>query len=180
MLDQGKLSEYSNWKQKLDLHMDPIDLRMASVREARNAERRFCFEVITPQFKRIYQATSEDDMKNWIRALNNALQSAVEGRGISPPLPPPKQNTSSIGRDIGSVLTGKSSSYSGHHSHSTSSNNGVNRRTTVGARPSYVRGDNSYEENPSRLLQTVRDADEGSTGVQIVGPRPRSNGCRST
>lgn len=54
VLDQGKLSEYSNWKQKLDLHMDPIDLRMASVREARNAERRFCFEVITPQFKRIY------------------------------------------------------------------------------------------------------------------------------
>ncbi|BDD56525.1 hypothetical protein MAP00_001972 [Monascus purpureus] len=162
VLDQGKLSEYSNWKQKLDLHMDPIDLRMASVREARNAERRFCFEVITPQFKRIYQATSEDDMKNWIRAINNALQSAVEGRGISHPLPPPKQNTSSIGRDIGSVLTGKSSSYSGHHSHSPSSNNGVNRRTTVGARPSYVRGDNSYEENPSRLLQTVRDADEGN------------------
>ena len=82
MLDQGKLSEYSNWKQKLDLHMDPIDLRMASVREARNAERRFCFEVITPQYKRIYQATSEEDMGNWIRAINNALQSAVEGRGM--------------------------------------------------------------------------------------------------
>jgi Arf-GAP/SH3 domain/ANK repeat/PH domain-containing protein len=163
VLDQGKLSEYSNWKQKLDLHMEPIDLRMASVREARNAERRFCFEVITPQFKRIYQATSEEDMANWIRSINNALQSAVEGRGLPPP-PVPSKNESS-GRDIGSILTGKSSSVSGHHGYSNSASNsgGVNRRTTVGARPSYVRHDsNNYEENPSRLLQVVRDADEGN------------------
>lgn len=169
MLDQGKLSEYSNWKQKLDLHMEPIDLRMASVREARNAERRFCFEVITPQFKRIYQATSEEDMANWIQSINNALQSAVEGQGMPPP-PVPSKNESS-GRDIGSVLTGKSSSVSGHHSYSnSSSSSGVNRRTTVGARPSYVRHDsNSYEENPSRLLQAVRDADEGNTWCADCG-----------
>ncbi|KAE8133138.1 hypothetical protein BDV38DRAFT_194172 [Aspergillus pseudotamarii] len=172
VLDQGKLSEYSNWKQKLDLHMDPIDLLKASVREARNAERRFCFEVITPQYKRIYQATSEEDMGNWIRAINNALQSAVEGRGMSPPLSPTTDN-SSIGRDIGSVLTGKSSSYSGQHSHSNASNtsnNSVTRRTTVGARPSYVRGDgNSFEDNPSRLLQTVRDADQGNNWCADCG-----------
>lgn len=142
--------------------MEPIDLRMASVREARNAERRFCFEVITPQFKRIYQATSEEDMANWIRSINNALQSAVEGRGMPPAPPVTTKNESSTGRDIGSVLTGKSSSVSGHHSHSSSSS-GVSRRTTVGARPSYVRHDsNTYEENPARLLQVVRDADEGN------------------
>src|SRR5512140_3368910 len=82
VLDQGKLSEYSNWKQRLDLHMEPIDLRLASVREARNAERRFCFEVITPHFKRVYQATSEEDMNSWIMSINNALQSAVEGRAF--------------------------------------------------------------------------------------------------
>ncbi|KAI9370501.1 hypothetical protein BJX61DRAFT_88459 [Aspergillus egyptiacus] len=162
VLDQGKLSEYSNWKQKLDLHMDPIDLRMASVREARNAERRFCFEVITPQFKRIYQATSEEDMGNWIRAINNALQSAVEGRSTYPPPPlSADAGSTSIGRDIGSVLTGKSSSVS-HHSHSSAASN-VTRRTTVGARPSYVRGDSQgYEDNPSKLLQAVRDADQGN------------------
>lgn len=178
MLDQGKLSEYSNWKQRLDLHMEPIDLRMASVREARNAERRFCFEVITPQYKRIYQATSEEDMGNWIRAINNALQSAVEGRGMaSPPLPPTKGSSknegSSFGRDIGSVLTGKSSSYSGQHSSSSSSatattataaTGSVNRRTTVGARPSYVRSDTQgyYDEDPAKLLQAVREADQGN------------------
>jgi Arf-GAP/SH3 domain/ANK repeat/PH domain-containing protein len=162
VLDQGKLSEYSNWKQNLDLHIDPIDLRMASVREARNAERRFCFEVMTPQFKRIYQATSEEDMGNWIRAINNALQSAVEGGGVSSS-PPTSRADAPIGRDIGSVLTGKSSSYSGQHSHSSGSNNNVSRRTTVGSRPSYVRNDcSSFEENPSRLLQVVLEADQGN------------------
>lgn len=150
--------------------MEPIDLRMASVREARNAERRFCFEVITPQYKRIYQATSEDDMANWIRSINNALQSAVEGRGMPSP-PVTAKDESSTGRDIGSVLTGKSSSVSGHHSYSSSSSSaGVNRRTTVGARPSYVRNDsNDYEENPPRLLQVVRDADEGNNWCADCG-----------
>ncbi|KAI9848710.1 MAG: hypothetical protein M1837_006797 [Sclerophora amabilis] len=167
VLDQGKLSEYSNWKQKLDPHMDPIDLRMASVREARNSERRFCFEVITPQFKRVYQATSEEDMNNWISAINNALQSAVEGGGVAASFKPSPDRDPSK-RDIGSILTGKSTSHAGYgsHYHSHNSNspaNTVNRRTTVGARPTYTRtNSNSFEENPDKLLQIVRDADQGN------------------
>lgn len=111
-------------------------------------------------------------MANWIRSINNALQSAVEGQGMPPP-PLSSKNESSSGRDIGSVLTGKSSSVSGHHSYSNSSStsaSGVSRRTTVGARPSYVRNDsNSYEENPSRLLQVVREADEGNNWCADCG-----------
>ncbi|KAI0482427.1 ArfGap-domain-containing protein [Xylariaceae sp. FL0804] len=161
VLDQGKLSEYSNWKQKLDLHMDPIDLRMASVREARNAERRFCFEVITPQYKRVYQATSGEDMTSWIVSINNALQSAVEGHGV-------KEKPTSPGDShslFGSVLTGKSSSlnhgsYGGHSSVSAAF---PSRRTTVGARPGNVRvPSNSYDESPDKLLQSLRDNDQGN------------------
>ncbi|KAI9676215.1 MAG: hypothetical protein M1829_003044 [Trizodia sp. TS-e1964] len=170
VLDQGKLSEYSNWKERLDLHMDPIDLRMASVREARSAERRFCFEVITPQFKRVYQSTSEEDMNNWISAINNALQSAVEGRGIQPErFSQPSPKDGSLRRDIGSVLTGRSSLYSSYsglmHSSSlsTSSSGNVFRRTTVGARPSYIRtGSSNFEENPDKLLQLIREADQSN------------------
>lgn len=151
--------------------MEPIDLRMASVRVARDADRRFCFEVITPHFKRIYQATSEEDMVNWINSINNALQSAVEGRGTAQPAPPSSMKSEgSLIRDIGSVLTGKSSSLSGHHGHSASNTSGVNRRTTVGARPSYVRTDsNSFEDNPSKLLQLIRDADQGNTSCADCG-----------
>lgn len=167
VLDQGKLSEYSNWKQKLDLHMDPIDLRMASVREARNAERRFCFEVITPNFKRVYQATSEDDMNSWIISINNALQSAVEGRSGRDRYASPASagNDSSLKRDIGSILTGKSQSvlHGSHHSHSSSSSGIPFRRITVGARPTPVRTHSSgYDENPDQLLQMLRDNDQGN------------------
>lgn len=166
VLDQGKLSEYSNWKQRLDLHMEPIDLRMASVREARGAERRFCFEVITPQYIRVYQAPSEEDMHAWINALNNALQNAFEGRGPPPQFSPTSSPTHVAHRDIGSILTGKSSSYSGHHHQSPASRdaaNSVYRHRTVGARPSYIRNDSSsLEENPSQLLSIVREHDQGN------------------
>lgn len=76
-------------------------------------------------------------------------------------------------RDIGSILTGKSSSYSGHHQYhhhyspsnasATSPANSVSRRTTVGARPTYTRTDsNSFHENPSKLLHIIRDHDQGN------------------
>ena len=168
VLDGGKVSEYSNWKERLDLHNDPIDLRMASVREARNAERRFCFEVITPQYTRVYQATSEEDLNSWISAINNAVQSAMEGRGLKDmPSPTPQPTHHSIRRDIGSILTGKSSSL-GHGAHQSNSaaaaaSNSVFRRTTVGARPVYSRqGSSSFDENPDKLLQLLRDTDQGN------------------
>lgn len=162
VLDQGKLSEYSNWKDKLDLHREPIDLRMASVRIARDAERRFCFEVITPHFKRVYQATTEDDMNHWINAINNALQSAFESGGQAPQ----QARKEPAGRDFGHVLLGKSSSQSGPHGYSGYSGRdsaGVSRRITVGSRPTYTRtSSNSYDDNPSKLLDQIRNNDQGN------------------
>ncbi|RCI15652.1 hypothetical protein L249_3583 [Ophiocordyceps polyrhachis-furcata BCC 54312] len=167
VLDQGKLSEYSNWKQRLDLHIEPIDLRMASVREARNAERRFCFEVITPSFKRVYQATSEDDMNSWIVSINSALQSAMEGRAGHERAGHAQGSGEMSGqRDIGSILTGKTHS-AGHGAspphHAGTGSVLPSRRITVGARPTMVRTSSSgYDENPDKLLQMVRDADQGN------------------
>ncbi|KAL5614350.1 hypothetical protein BROUX41_004456 [Berkeleyomyces rouxiae] len=174
VLDQGKLQEYSNWKEKLDLHMDPIDLRTASVREARNADRRFCFEVITPNLRRVYQATSEEDMNSWIMSINNALQSAMEGRGVRDIKPSPVTESSSFKRDIGKILTGKTGSLHGLHSnhHQTfGSSAGIPiRRTTVGARPSTARTTTStYDENPDRLLQMLRDNDQGNSWCADCG-----------
>ncbi|KAB5580818.1 PH domain-containing protein [Coniochaeta sp. 2T2.1] len=168
VLDQGKLSEYSNWKQKLDLHMEPIDLRVASVREARNAERRFCFEVITPQFRRVYQATSEEDMNSWIMSINNALQSAVESRASS--FKPAAAPHESAFNKIGSILTGKSPS-TGHNNHYHASGAATavpQRRITVGARPSTARS-SSFEEHPDKLLQALRKHDEGNSWCADCG-----------
>ncbi|EMR68825.1 putative arf gtpase activator protein [Eutypa lata UCREL1] len=114
VLDGGKLSEYSNWKQKLDLHMDPIDLRMASVREARNAERRFCFEVITPHFKRTLR---ENDQGNtwcadcgsnskveWV-SINLAIILCIECSGIHRSLGTHISKVRSLTLDITSFTT---------------------------------------------------------------------------
>jgi Arf-GAP/SH3 domain/ANK repeat/PH domain-containing protein len=155
VLDQGKLSEYTNWKQSLELHMEPIDLRMASVREARNAERRFCFEVITPQYTRVYQATNEDDLRSWISAVNNALQTAVETTGKSD-----RPSTDSLPgqthRDIASVLTGKSPSMSSHRN--TYGSKAPARHATVGDRPGVYRREETLGDE-GKLLRQVRDAD---------------------
>ncbi|KAB8336967.1 hypothetical protein FH972_021271 [Carpinus fangiana] len=168
VLDQGKLSEYVNWKQNLEPHMEPIDLRMASVREARSAERRFCFEVITPNFTRVYQATGEDDMRSWIVAINNALQSAFESRN---PHEPVQSSASSRGNNIARDLFGKSSSYHGHRSSSSAAYYGqkhVHRHATVGDRPPLTQAQ-SNEERPARLLQTIRAADAGNSWCADCG-----------
>jgi Arf-GAP/SH3 domain/ANK repeat/PH domain-containing protein len=142
--------------------MEPIDLRVASVREARNADRRFCFEVITPHFTRVYQATSEEDMKSWIFTINNALQGAVEGKGLAGPVPSDSPTTTnSIRKDIASVLTGKSASTNHRSGHG--SNKTVGRHATVGDRPSYFKPQfEANNESSQKLLQKIRDADVGN------------------
>ena len=168
------MSEYTNWKQKLDLHMDPIDLRIASVREARNAERRFCFEIVTPSFTRVYQATSEEDMKSWIATINNALQSAVEGKGMQsqPPVEttPPSGGSGSIRKDIASVLTGKSASTGHRSSHGAYGSKVPHRNATVGDRPvSRPQQTPEVSESSQRLLKQIRDADPANTTCADCG-----------
>jgi Arf-GAP with SH3 domain, ANK repeat and PH domain-containing protein len=157
-MDQGKLSEYTNWKEKLDLHMDPIDLRVASVREARNAERRFCFEVITPQFTRVYQAPSEEGMRSWIHAINSALQSAVEGRQAASG-PVTESLPGSTRRDIASVLTGKSTSLSHRTGHPPGQGKAPSRHATDGKAQHHA----AINASSDKLLKQVREADAGNT-----------------
>lgn len=71
--------------------MEPVNLRFATVRVARKADRRFCFEVITPKFRRLYQATSQDDMQAWITTINNAIESVLNGQGSVLDLVHPQQ-----------------------------------------------------------------------------------------
>ncbi|KAI7900117.1 uncharacterized protein BX663DRAFT_518634 [Cokeromyces recurvatus] len=59
--------------------LEPINLRFATIREARDAERRFCFEVITPKFRRMYQATSNEELSEWLATINNAIIDLLNG-----------------------------------------------------------------------------------------------------
>lgn len=169
VLDQGRLSEYSNWKDRMELHREPIDLRMASVRVARDADRRFCFEVITPHYKRVYQATGEEDMMSWIKTINNALQSAFEGRSNS--ANPSSTKSERSGSEFGVALTGKSLSQSGPHGTPGRSDvSGVSRRVTVGSKPVYTTPTAPVpEENPTKLLDQLRSNDGGNRSCADCG-----------
>ncbi|KAF9107727.1 hypothetical protein BGX27_008622 [Mortierella sp. AM989] len=80
VLSEGQLHEYSHWRKGVTQpHIDPINLRIATVRSCRNQDRRFCFEVITPKFRRVYQAINSEDMNSWISVISNAIQSLLNG-----------------------------------------------------------------------------------------------------
>ncbi|KAG0197100.1 hypothetical protein BGX28_009383, partial [Mortierella sp. GBA30] len=80
VVSEGHLHEYSHWKKGATmLHNEPINLKISTVRPCRNQDRRFCFEVITPKYRRVYQATSTEDMNSWISVISNAIQSLLDG-----------------------------------------------------------------------------------------------------
>ncbi|CEP17204.1 hypothetical protein [Parasitella parasitica] len=110
VLSNGHLHEYSNWKKHLETHMEPINLRFATVREARNADRRFCFEIITPNFRRMYQATSSEELSSWIATVNNAICSLLNGMSSSTDLryesTLKKSNTWKQARSLSGALSG--------------------------------------------------------------------------
>ncbi|KAI8645227.1 hypothetical protein BD408DRAFT_412011 [Parasitella parasitica] len=110
VLSNGHLHEYSNWKKHLETHIDPINLRFATVREARNADRRFCFEIITPNFRRMYQATSSEELSSWIATVNNAICSLLNGMSSSTDLryesTLKKSNTWKQARSLSGALSG--------------------------------------------------------------------------
>lgn len=77
VLAGGQLCEYAD--DKLELNNAPINLRFATVREARTQDRRFTFEVITPSLRRIYQATSTEEAQAWLKTIANVIQSLLDG-----------------------------------------------------------------------------------------------------
>lgn len=112
-------------------------------------------------------------MNSWIMSINNALQSAVEGRAFKDKPTVSASDSGFNGMDIGSMLTGKnpSTGHIGHGGHSSGghSSSGIpSRRTTVGARPGTSRS-SSFDDNPDRLLQMLRDNDQGNTWCADCG-----------
>ncbi|PWN20456.1 hypothetical protein BCV69DRAFT_210495 [Microstroma glucosiphilum] len=78
----GHLSEHTGWRGKKTI-MTPtqpmIDLQFATVRETRAVERKFVFEVVTRHGRRLYQASTESGMQEWIKAISNAIESLCNG-----------------------------------------------------------------------------------------------------
>ncbi|XP_026676899.1 LOW QUALITY PROTEIN: arf-GAP with coiled-coil, ANK repeat and PH domain-containing protein 2-like, partial [Diaphorina citri] len=54
------------------------DMRLCSVRPALDQERRFCFEVISPNKSHMVQADSEESYHAWIQALQEVIGAAIQ------------------------------------------------------------------------------------------------------
>ena len=103
-------------------------------------------------------------MKSWIYTINNALQSAVEGKGSSGPVALDSPS-GSVRKDFASALTGKSASQ-GHRS-SYIGNKMVGRHATVGERPQRLQDPNN--ENSQKLLLKLREAEPANRSCADCG-----------
>lgn len=88
VLSNGQLGEYADWRDAhsgamtLSPNNTPIDLRFASVKDAKGMNRRWAFEVVTrDSVRRFYQARSEKEMREWVAAINRAIESLLNGTG---------------------------------------------------------------------------------------------------
>ncbi|KAL0073169.1 hypothetical protein J3Q64DRAFT_1839423 [Phycomyces blakesleeanus] len=74
VLDENQISEFRDWKTLPRLHMSPISLFNANVHQIDDVDRKFCFEVITPHMRRVYQALTDEDRKKWVACIRNSIE----------------------------------------------------------------------------------------------------------
>ena len=80
VVSNDNLHEYSDWKKKMD-NYQIFPLKLTTVKESKTADRRFCFEIISPSFgKRIYQAMGDEDMRSCILVIQAAIENQLIGR----------------------------------------------------------------------------------------------------
>lgn len=54
------------------------DLKLCAVKPVSETDRRFCFEIISPNRSHVLQADSESNYHSWILALNSAIGNAIQ------------------------------------------------------------------------------------------------------
>ncbi|KAI1320444.1 hypothetical protein EDD11_000829 [Mortierella claussenii] len=162
VVSEGHLHEYSHWKKGATmLHNEPINLKITTVRPCRNQDRRFCFEVITPKFRRVYQATSTEDMNSWVNVISNAIQSLLNGSSSTqnPDAYVTSSRDSKTGGGLGSE--GPNSGQSG--ASRTSLEQPMHDRSLVGSisnmmgDPQSVQDSTDMDELGTRLLKIMRE-----------------------
>ncbi|KAJ3169889.1 hypothetical protein HDU88_000531 [Geranomyces variabilis] len=82
VLQKGTLREY-NLKRNQQEETYTTNLRLCTIRDSRNVDRRFSFELISGTggkfTKRVYQATDAADVKAWMSVIQNSIEGALNG-----------------------------------------------------------------------------------------------------
>lgn len=75
------------------------DLRLCTIRQPVDFDRRFCFEVLSPTRSHILQADSDEECQLWVNALNASISHAYKETMHSQDLGDNKRNSSSSSKD---------------------------------------------------------------------------------
>ena len=67
----------ANSKDSTRIQISLVNLLLATIRPARDTERRFCFEIVSPADNFIFQADNEKDYDLWMQSVQNAIASAL-------------------------------------------------------------------------------------------------------
>ncbi|XP_072543213.1 LOW QUALITY PROTEIN: arf-GAP with coiled-coil, ANK repeat and PH domain-containing protein 2 [Salminus brasiliensis] len=73
------------------------DLRLCTVKQCEDVERRFCFEVVSPTKSCMLQADSEKLRQTWTKAVQNSIATAYRENGDEPAAPLDRQVSGSVG-----------------------------------------------------------------------------------
>uniref|UniRef100_A0AAR2JN64 Arf-GAP with coiled-coil, ANK repeat and PH domain-containing protein n=1 Tax=Pygocentrus nattereri TaxID=42514 RepID=A0AAR2JN64_PYGNA len=73
------------------------DLRLCTVKQCEDVERRFCFEVVSPTKSCMLQADSEKLRQAWTKAVQNSIATAYRENGDEPVAPLDRQASVSVG-----------------------------------------------------------------------------------
>ncbi|ODV67084.1 ArfGap-domain-containing protein, partial [Hyphopichia burtonii NRRL Y-1933] len=99
VLNQGRLIEYSDWRNGQLPINKPIDIALSSIKPIKHEKRQFCFEIFTSAGnKHVFQAINEDERNKWIKALYNAGQ--VTSQLMSPTTPKATLNQPNIQKPV--------------------------------------------------------------------------------
>jgi hypothetical protein len=75
VLKEGRLSWFKRWKQQTQ--MDNIDLLLCAVRPVTEAEKPFCFEVVSPTRRLTFKALNQVDFQDWLDFIQNSINYSV-------------------------------------------------------------------------------------------------------
>ncbi|CCE86031.1 Piso0_005675 [Millerozyma farinosa CBS 7064] len=75
VLSEGRLMEYSDWRNGKSPVNKPIDIALSSIKPLNYEKRHNCFEIFSADgHKHVFQAFSEEERTKWLKALYNAGQ----------------------------------------------------------------------------------------------------------
>ncbi|KAJ2803089.1 hypothetical protein H4R20_003028 [Coemansia guatemalensis] len=175
----GRFCKYTNWRAEgaPEPKGEPLDLSLATVRvlapeDKQASRRRFCFEIITPTYYGIFQATGAGDMGAWVDSLRRAIELSLLSSSRRAEVVP--RRISSSGDDgrarMAAARLSRLSHFSGSESMTTlSSSVNVSLASMGRVDDTFGRGGGARRESITELLPLLQQHDAANAECADCG-----------